>query len=74
MVDEYLSVPNYYETHDVSDELALAINPTIVARLTGADREEVRRVARTAASPADLPPAEELYRELATVMGLEADG
>jgi ribosomal protein S18 acetylase RimI-like enzyme len=71
MVDEYLSVPNYYETHDMSDELALAVNPTLVARLTGADREEVRRVARNASSPADLPPAEDLYRELATVMGLE---
>jgi len=73
MVDEYLSVPNYYESHDMSDELALAVNPTIVARLTGADREEVRRVARTAASPADLPPAEELYKELAHVMGLEVE-
>ena len=41
------------------------VNPTIVARLTGADREEVRRVARTAASPADLPPPEELYDDLA---------
>jgi ribosomal protein S18 acetylase RimI-like enzyme len=74
MVDEYLSVPNYYETHDMSDELALAVNPTLVARLTGADREEVRRVARTAASPAELPPADELYKELAQVMGLEVDG
>jgi ribosomal protein S18 acetylase RimI-like enzyme len=74
MVDEYLSVPNYYEEHDLSDELALAINPTIVARLTGADREEVRRIAQTAASPADLPPPEELYRELAAVMGLEVEG
>jgi len=73
MVDEYLSVPNYYESHDMSDELALAINPTIVARLTGADREAVRRVAQTAASPADLPPADEIYRRLAEVMGLEVD-
>jgi ribosomal protein S18 acetylase RimI-like enzyme len=73
LVDEYLSVPNFYETHDMSDELALAVNPTLVARLTGADREEVRRVARTAASPADLPPAEDLYQELARVMGLEVD-
>ncbi len=74
MVDEYLSVPAYYENLDMSDELALAVNPTLVARLTGADREEVRRVARTASSPADLPPAEELYTELAQVMGLEVDG
>jgi ribosomal protein S18 acetylase RimI-like enzyme len=73
MVDEYLSVPNYYESHDMSDELALAINPTLVARLTGADREEVHRLARTAASPAELPPAEDLYRDLAKVMGLEVD-
>ena len=35
--------------------------------------EEVRRVAQTASSPADLPPAEELYNELAQVMGLEVD-
>ena len=73
MVDEYLSVPNYSETHDMSDELALAVNPTLVARLTGADRDEVRRVARSASSPADLPPAEDLYRELAKVMGLEVE-
>ena len=53
------------------DELALAANPTLVARLTGADRDEVRRVARTAASPADLPPAEELYEQIAATMGLE---
>jgi ribosomal protein S18 acetylase RimI-like enzyme len=73
MVDEYLSVPNYYESHDISDELALEINPTLVARLTGADRDEVHRLARTASSPADLPPAEDLYRDLAKVMGLEVD-
>ena len=74
MVDEYLSVPTYYENLATSDALALAINPTLVARLTNADREEVRRVAQTAASPGDLPPAEQLYRELAQVMGLEVDG
>ena len=57
MVDEYLSVPTYYGELPKGDELALAANPTLVARLTGADRDEVRRVARTAASPAELPPA-----------------
>jgi ribosomal protein S18 acetylase RimI-like enzyme len=72
MVDEYLSVPSYYGPLPTGDELALAANPTLVARLTGADREEVRRVARTAASPADLPPAAELYAQLAALMGLEA--
>ena len=48
MVDEYLSVPTYYGELAKGDELALAANPTLVARLTGADREDVRRVARTA--------------------------
>jgi len=71
MVDEYLSVPAYYGALPKGDELALAANPTLVARLTGADRDEVRRVARTAASPAELPPASELYETLARLMGLE---
>jgi ribosomal protein S18 acetylase RimI-like enzyme len=71
MVDEYLSVPAFYEDLSKADELALAANPTLVARLTGADREEVRRVARIASAPAELPPASELYEELARMMGLE---
>jgi ribosomal protein S18 acetylase RimI-like enzyme len=71
MVDEYLSVPSYYGNVDKGDELALAANPTLVSRLTGADREEVRRVARTAASPSELPPAHELYEQIARVLGLE---
>ena len=71
MVDEYLSVPAYYGELPKGDELALAANPTLVSRLTGADRDEVRRVARTAATPAELPPAPELYEQIARVMGLE---
>jgi ribosomal protein S18 acetylase RimI-like enzyme len=69
MVDEYLSVPAYYGELPKGDELALEANPTLVARLTGADRDEVRRVARTAASPADLPG--DLYEQIAALMGLE---
>jgi hypothetical protein len=53
------------------DELALAANPTLVARLTGADRDQIRRVARNADSPAELPPAAELYDQLALVMGVQ---
>jgi ribosomal protein S18 acetylase RimI-like enzyme len=71
MVDEYLSVPTFYGELPRADELALEANPTLVARLTGADRERVRQVARTAATPADLLPADELYDQIATVMGLE---
>jgi ribosomal protein S18 acetylase RimI-like enzyme len=72
MVDEYLSVPNYYGPLPKGDELALEANPTLVSRLTGADRDAVRAIARTAASPAELPPADELYAQIAKLMGLEA--
>ena len=71
MVDEYLSVPTYYGQLSKADELSLAANATLVARLTGADRDTVRSVMRTAASPAELPPAEELYEAVARTMGLE---
>ena len=70
MVDEYLSVPSYYGTLPKGDELALAANPPLVARLTGADHDAVRRVARSASSPSELP-AEELYAEIGKLMGLE---
>jgi ribosomal protein S18 acetylase RimI-like enzyme len=71
MVDEYLSVPSYHGAISKGDELALEANPTLVARLTGADRDTVRTVMRTAASTADLPPADELYERVARTMGLE---
>jgi len=71
MVDEYLSVPTYYGELSKADELSLAANPTLVARLTGADPARVRAVARTASSPAELPPARELLHEVAAVMNLE---
>ena len=38
--------------------------------LTGADPARVRAVCRTAASPAELPPADELYRHVAEVLGI----
>jgi ribosomal protein S18 acetylase RimI-like enzyme len=69
MVDEYLSVPTYYGELSKGDELALEANPTLVSRLTGADRDEVRRLIRTAASPSDLPP--DLYEQIAALMGLD---
>jgi hypothetical protein len=40
--------------------------------LTGADPARVRATARTAASPAELPPARELLTQIADVFGLEA--
>jgi hypothetical protein len=71
MVDEYLSVPTYYGALPKGDELALAANPTLVSRLTGAERDDVKRVARNASSPAELPSAPELYEQIARLMGLE---
>jgi len=72
MVDEYLSVPTYYGDLNKADELSLAANATLVARLTGADPVQVRAVARTASSPSELPPARELLDQIADVMKLEA--
>jgi ribosomal-protein-alanine N-acetyltransferase len=71
-VDEYLSVPEFYGPLPPGDVYALGANPTVVARLTGADARRVREVARTAASTAELPPAEELYRQIAEVLRVEA--
>ena len=71
IVDEYLSVPEFYGPLPPGDVVGLAANPTVVSRLTGAEPDAVRRVARTAPSPADLPPARELLGELADVMGIE---
>jgi ribosomal protein S18 acetylase RimI-like enzyme len=71
MVDEYLSVPSYYGNISKGDELALAANPTLVARLTGASADDVRRIARNAPSSTELPPASELYDQIATLMGLQ---
>ena len=70
-VDEYLSVPEYYGALPPGDAYALGANATVVGRLTGADPRRVREVARTAASPDDLPPAPELYEQLAAVIGVQ---
>ncbi len=71
MVDEYLSVPEYYGPMATVDALALAANPTLVARLTGAEPAQVRAVARTSRSSEELPPARELLGQVAALMGIE---
>jgi GNAT superfamily N-acetyltransferase len=73
MVDEYASVPEFHGELPPGDVIALGANPTVVARLTNADPARVRAVARTAASPAELPPAQDLYRQIADVFGVEVD-
>jgi GNAT superfamily N-acetyltransferase len=69
-VDEYLSVPEYYGALPPGDAYALGANATVVGRLTGADPRRVREVVRTAASPDQLPPAQELYEQIAAVLGV----
>ena len=70
-VDEYLSVPEYFGPLPPGDTYVLGANATVVGRLTGADPRRVREVARTAASPGELPPAQELYEQIATVIGVQ---
>ena len=43
IVDEYLSVPEFYGPLPPGDVIGLAANPTVLARLTGADPQRVRR-------------------------------
>lgn len=71
IVDEYLSVPEHYGALPPGDVIALAANPRVVARLTGADPAAVRAVARTAASAGELPQAQELLESIAAAIGLE---
>jgi len=71
VVDEYLSVPEHYGPLPPGDVIALAANPRVVGRLTGADPGVIRAVARTATSPSGLPPAQELLEQIAAAIGLE---
>jgi ribosomal protein S18 acetylase RimI-like enzyme len=73
VADEYASVPEYYGPLPPGDIVALGANPTVVHRLTGADPEQVRAVAKTASSPDQLPPPEELHAWLADVLGVGSE-
>jgi len=70
IADEYASVPEFHGPLAPGDVIALGANPTVARRLTGADPNAVRAVARTASSPAELPPAPELLRQIAQVLGV----
>lgn len=65
IMDEYLSVPEYHGPLPPGDVVAFGANPRVVARLTGADPERVRAIARTAERPEDLPPASEILATFA---------
>jgi hypothetical protein len=70
VVDEYLSVPEYYGPLPPGEVIALGSNPRLMARLTGGDADAIRATARTASAPERLPPAQELLAELARLFGL----
>ena len=59
MVDEYLSVPEFRGPLPPGDVIALGANPA-----------RVRTVARTAATPAELPQAQELVAQIGELLGL----
>ena len=73
-VDEYASVPEYFEPLPPGDVIALGANPTVLSRLTGANPARVRQVIRTAPTPADLLPAAELIEQIADVLGIAEAG
>jgi len=72
IVDEYVSVPEYYGPLPSGDVVGLGANPTVAHRLTGADPARVREVAQVARSSGELPPASELFDQLAELFGLES--
>jgi hypothetical protein len=74
VMDEYLSVPEYHGPLPPGDVIGLGANPTVVARLTGAEAGRVRDVARTGRNAQELPPARELIEEIADVLGVEGAG
>lgn len=71
VVDEYASVPEYHGARPPGEVIALAANPTVLARLTGADPRRIREVARTASSPGELPAATELLAAIAVLIGVD---
>ena len=73
VADEYASVPEYYEELPPGDVIALGANPTVAHRLTGADPERVRAVARTAKAPEDLPAPDQLDAQRAEVLGVGSE-
>lgn len=74
LMDEYVSVPDYYGPLPPGDAVALRVNARVLARLTGASMDAIRRAAPTASSVAELPPPAEQLEELASVLGIEGVG
>src|SRR5215218_1793983 len=71
LLDEYLSIPEYYGPLPSGEVVALAANPTLAERMTGADRREVRAAAQHGKRPEDLPPPTEIVAALGRAMRIE---
>ena len=69
LMDEYVSVPSLRNVAP-GDAIALRANPTVLSRLTGANPGRIRSVARTAESPDELPPAEDILADVAAALGI----
>jgi hypothetical protein len=74
LLDEYLSVPEYYGPLPSGEVVALAANPTLAERMTGADRREVRAAAQHGKRPEDLPPPAETVAALGGALRIEGAG
>ncbi len=73
VADEYASLPEYHGPLPPGDVIALGANPTVVHRLTGADPDRVRAVARTAKKAEELPAPHDLYNQLAELLGVGSE-
>jgi hypothetical protein len=71
LLDEYLSIQEYYGPLPSGEVVALGANPTLVERLTGADRRAIRAAAVHGTSPDELPPPAETVAGLAAAMRIE---
>jgi ribosomal protein S18 acetylase RimI-like enzyme len=73
VADEYASLPEYHGPLPPGDVIALGANPTVVHRLTGADPDRVRAIARTARAAEELPAPQDLYKQLAELLGVGSE-
>lgn len=73
-VDEYMSVPEFFGPKPPGEVVALAANPSLVNRLTGADRRTIRSAAVQAHHIEDLPPAAEIVAAIGAAMSIEGIG
>ena len=75
VVDEYQSVPEHYGPLPPGDVVALGANPTVVARLTGAEpAQRPRRRPHAPPRRTSCRPPTSSSQQIAEVLGLEGAG